>query len=94
MKHLILACGSGVATSTAVANKISELLDKNGYKGQYQITQCSIQDAKSKCANADMLIATTVAPADLPCPYVNGVPFLIGMGTEAAEKQILDLMAQ
>ena len=93
MKSIVLACGSGVATSTAVANKISKLLDDNGYSGQYKITLCSIQEAKSKCANADMLIATTVIPDDIPCPAINGVPFLLGVGTEAAEKQILDLMA-
>ena len=29
--RIIVACGSGVATSTAVAKKISDLLDANGY---------------------------------------------------------------
>ena len=37
MKKIVLACGSGVATSTAVAKKVSDLLNANGYEGQYEI---------------------------------------------------------
>ena len=35
MKEIVIACGSGIATSTAVAAKIAELLDSNGFNGQY-----------------------------------------------------------
>lgn len=43
---------------------------------------------------ADLLIATTVAPEGLTCPYVSGVPFMTGMNRVAAEKAVLDVMAQ
>lgn len=94
MKKIVLACGSGVATSTAVAKKVSDLLNANGYEGQYEIVQCAISEAAANCDGADMLVATTVAPAGITCAYVSGVPFLTGMGKADAEKQILDLMAQ
>ena len=35
-----------------------------------------------------------MAPAGLQCPYVNGIPYLTGVGTAAAEEQILALMAE
>ncbi|MCI1666023.1 MAG: PTS sugar transporter subunit IIB [Atopobiaceae bacterium] len=92
MKNIILACGSGVATSTVVANKVKDLLDSNGFSGQYNITQCSIAEAVGKSENADLLIATTVAPDGIKCPYISGVPFLIGVGKEAVEQQVLDFM--
>lgn len=94
MKKIVLACGSGVATSTAVAKKVSDLLDENGYKGQYHIVQCAIAEAGAQCADADLLVATTVAPSGITCAYVSGVPFLTGMGKVDAEKQILDVMAK
>lgn len=94
MKKIVLACGSGVATSTAVAKKVSDLLDANGYQGQYHIVQCAISEAASQCADADLLVATTVAPAGITCDYVTGVPFLTGMGKADAEKQILAVMAK
>ena len=90
MKKIVLACGSGVATSTAVAKKVSDLLNANGYEGQYEIVQCAISEAAANCEGADMLVATT----GITCAYVSGVPFLTGMGKADAEKQILDLMAQ
>lgn len=94
MKNIILACGSGIATSTAVAAKVKDLLDSNGYSGQYKITQCAIAEAVSKSADADLLIATTVKPDGIKCPYIAGVPFLTGIGRAAAEQQVLDFMKQ
>lgn len=92
MKTIILACGSGIATSTAVANKVSTLLDDNGLSGQYKIIQCAIAEAPSLCEDADLLVATTVLPAGVKCPYVSGVAFLTGIGRAAAEQQILDII--
>lgn len=94
MKKIVLACGAGVATSAAVAQKVSQLLDSNGYEGKYEIVQCTIPEAKSACDDADLLIATAVPPEGLKCPYVNGVPFLTGIGRPAAEQEVLDAMAQ
>ncbi len=92
MKKIVLACGAGVATSSAVAKKVSALLDAHGFEGTYEIVQCAIPDAKATCEGADLLIATTVAPEGLSCPYVNGVPFLTGIGRPAAEQSVLEVM--
>ena len=92
MKKIVLACGAGAATSTLVAQKVATLLDANGYAGKYEIVQCAISEACDE--GADLLIATTVAPEGLTCPYVSGVPFMTGMNRVAAEKAVLDVMAQ
>ncbi len=94
MKKIVLACGSGIATSTAVAQKVSALLDDHGYEGQYTIVQCAISEAESACTDADLLVSTTVAPSSLACPYVSGVPFLTGVGKAAAEQEVLAIIAQ
>ena len=49
---------------------------------------------EAEAGKADLLIATTVAPEGLTCPYVSGVPFMTGMNRVAAEKAVLDVMAQ
>ena len=92
MKNIILACGSGIATSTAVAAKIKDLLDSNGYDGEFKITTCAISEAPSKSQTADLIIATTVKPDGIECPFISGIPFLTGMGRAQAEQQILDFM--
>lgn len=92
MKSIILACGSGIATSTAVADKVKKLLDANGYSGEYRITQCAISEAVSKSETADLLIATTVKPAGITCPFISGIPFLTGVGKKDAEDKVLEFM--
>ena len=94
MVNILLACGSGIATSTAVAAKIKDLLNDNGYSGKFNITTCSIADAVGKSASADLVIATTFKPGGIDCPFISGIPFLTGMGRASAEKQVLDFMAQ
>ena len=78
MKKIVLACGSGIATSTAVANKVSTFLDENGMAGTYNIVQCAIAEA----------------PTGITCPYVSGIPFLTGMGAAQAQQQILDILSK
>ena len=95
MKKIVLACGAGAATSTLVAQKVATMLDANGYAGKYEIVQCAISEAKDAFdEGADLLIATTVAHEGLTCPYVSGVPLMTGRNSVAAEKAVLDVMAQ
>ena len=94
MKKILLACGSGICTSTAVHQKVETMLNEKGYAGKFEITQCKVSEAPAKSGNFDFLIATTMAPAGLKCPYVNGIPYLTGVGTATAEEQILKLMEE
>ena len=86
MKKIVVACGTGVATSAMVALRVGELLDANGYAGSYELVRCAIDDTPRECADADLLIATTIAPV--------GVPFLTGRGRADAERFILETMAR
>ena len=92
MKNILLACGSGICTSTAVNGKISKILDVKGYKGKYRITQCKVGEAPALSANYDFLVATTMPPQNLQCPFVPGVCFLTNVGVDKSVEMILDLM--
>lgn len=94
MKHILLSCGSGIVTSTIARKKDEALLDSHGYKGQYEITQIPLASAPEKSRNYDFIVATSIAPTELHCPYVNGVPYLMGRGTEETDAQILKLMEE
>lgn len=94
MKKIVVACGMGVATSAMVALRVGELLDAHGYAGSYELVRCAIDDTPRECADADLLIATTIAPVGVTCEYVSGVPFLTGRGRADAERFILETMAR
>ncbi|TLQ39069.1 PTS galactitol transporter subunit IIB [Ruoffia tabacinasalis] len=92
MKKILVACGSGIATSTAVNNKIKNILDSNGYKGEYEINQIKVTEAPRLSPKYDFLISTTQEPAGLECEYVSAVPFLTGVNIQKATDEILELM--
>lgn len=92
MKKIVVACGTGIVTSAIVAGYIGDLLDAHGYAGHYEIVRCSMAEAPEQCENADVLVATTIAPKGITCDYISGVSVLTGKGRADTEKQILDLM--
>ena len=94
MKKIVLACGSGIATSTMVAAKVKDLLDAHGYAGQYRIVQCAVAEAAVQSADADLLIATTMKPGGVACPFISGIPYLTGMGKDQVDAQVLEFMEQ
>lgn len=92
MKRILLACGSGICTSTAVNRKLSDMLDKNGFKGQYKIDQCKISEMVGLSDNYDFCIATTMKPTNLNKPFVSATTFLTGIGMEQTFEKIKELM--
>ena len=92
-KRILLSCGSGIITSALARKKVEDPLDSNGYKGQYEIVQVPLASAPEKSRDFDFIVATSLAPTELHCPYVNGMPYLMGIGTDVPNAQILELMA-
>lgn len=92
MKRILLACGSGICTSTAARIKVEKILDENGYKGQYKVDQCKIAEVPAKSSDFDFVVATTMKPQGVKCPFVSGVCFLTGIGVDKVTEEILGLM--
>lgn len=92
MKHILMACGTGVCTSSAVRERVCSFLDARGYAGRYEVTQCRMADVPALAATHDFVIATTMMPKTLDLPYVNGVPFLTGADASESQRILLALM--
>jgi len=92
MKKILLACGTGIVTSTAVNQKLTKVLNERGYARKFSITQCKIVEAASKSGEYDFVVATTLAPPGLKCPYVSGIPFLTGINVEPTILKIIELL--
>lgn len=85
--RIIVACGSGVATSQTVASKVQHLLTLKGVDAQ-----CEAVDIKSlkRCIkNADIYISIVKEDTDWHIPVFNGICFLTGIGQEAEFKKLL-----
>ena len=89
MKKVIVACGTGMATSSIISEKVREILDKNDI--QYTLSQVQLSELEMY-KGADLFITSMKLQEDYGLPVVVGTPFLIGIGEDVAAQKILDIL--
>lgn len=77
---VVVACGSGVATSQMVAKKVGKLLEQRGIDADVEAVDVKSLPEKVKTADAYVAVVSTGENFDIPT--FNGVAFLTGMGEE------------
>lgn len=90
MKKVIVACGTGIATSTVVCVKIKEALQKANV--QAEVIQCKVAEIDSKISGADLVVTTTSYTND-KVPVIRALSFLTGIGVEADIKKIIEILS-
>jgi PTS system galactitol-specific IIB component len=87
MKTIVIACGTGIATSTVVVERVKALLQENGLEAN--IIQCTMGDVAGYADQADVIITTMQLENTFSKPVITAVSFLTGVGQEETEQQIL-----
>ncbi|MBE9388923.1 PTS sugar transporter subunit IIB [Vagococcus salmoninarum] len=90
MKKIIVACGSGVATSQTVASKLERLLKEKNIN--CKIEAVDIKSLKHHVKGADGYVSIVKSKEDFGIPVFNGIAFLTGMGQEEELQKIIDLI--
>lgn len=86
-KVVLVACGTGIATSTVVSDAVGKMAKEN--KISVEIIQCKIMEVPGYQERADLLVTTTVAGKNYPFPVINARAFLTGIGLDAVKAEIL-----
>ena len=89
MKKILLCCGSGIATSTAAANRLKNKLEERGFAGQFTTTQCKVNEVASKAADYDLIVSTAVISQDFGKPVVLGISFLTGINLDKTIDEVI-----
>ncbi|HHV18010.1 MAG TPA: PTS sugar transporter subunit IIB [Thermoanaerobacterales bacterium] len=87
-KKIVIACGTGIATSTVVADKIADICKQEGIKAE--ISQCKVTELKSYVHGADLIVSTTIIGNKYDVPIINGLSFITGIGEDETLKKIVD----
>ncbi len=90
-KQILVVCGTGVATSTVVVQKIKSFCESKGLDAV--ITQGKVADLLRGDVSADFIISTTQVPSSVTKPVIAGLPFLTGVGLDATYQAIADQFA-
>ena len=77
-KNVLFACGTGIATSTVVANAVVEAMKARGI--QINGSQCNAAEVRSRLNGIDLVVSTTPMPKDLGVPTITTLAFLTGIG--------------
>ena len=88
MKQVIVACGSGVATSQTVASKVNRMLKENDVEAS--VLAVDIKSVDRYIAGSVAYIAITKVNKEYPIPVINGIAFLTGVGADAEFKKLVD----
>jgi len=95
-RRLIVACGSGVATSQTIASKVKSMLNKDGI--DYPVEAVDYKSIKTELKNASIYLfiakpddEVLEQAKDLGVQVFAGVPFLTGMGMDAIYEEIKGL---
>jgi len=89
---IIIACGSGVATSTMIAAKVEDLLKKNNL--QAQIVQCSLNEVDGHLKDATLVVTAMGRLEVKDIPVIVALPYITGMGAEVTDAQIESILLQ
>ena len=89
MKKIIVACGSGVATSQTVASKVNRLLLKEN-KVDAQVEAVDLKSVDRYMDSSVAYIAITKIDKEYPIPVINGIAFLTGVGQDAELKKLIE----
>jgi len=89
MKKVIVACGSGVATSQTVASKVMRLLKEKGYSN-IKVEVVDLKSVDTHIKDSAAYIAITKIDKQYPVAVINGIAFLTGIGMDIELQKIID----
>lgn len=94
-KNLLLVCGTSVATSTVVKEKLKEELPKRGVDiGTLTKAKVTEAEGKVQSGNYDLVVATTSLNEDrFDIPVITTQAFMTGIGEDEVLQDIVDALA-
>ena len=89
MKKVIVACGTGRATSSMIAEKVRAVLEDN--QVDYTLSQAQLSEL-DMYKEADLFVTAMRVEEDYGVPMVVGTPFLVGIGEAEAAAKIIEIL--
>lgn len=90
MKKIVVACGSGIATSQTVASKINSMLEDDGI--QANVESVDIKALDNIINTVDIYVTIVPGSETYDKPTINGIKFLTGMGMEEEYEKLKELI--
>lgn len=86
--NILVACGSGIATSTVAADEVKALCKEHGI--QISLNKCSMTELPSMSQNADLVLTTNNFKGDLEVPVMSIMGFVTGINEDKLKQNLLE----
>lgn len=90
--RIIVACGSGVATSTLAAQDIKAVAEELGIP--FSIDKTSMTQLPSKVDQADLILTTNNFNGDLGKPQMSVMGFVTGLKKDKLKKDLSEKLLE
>ena len=90
MKKIIVACGSGIATSTVALSKIQTGLESKGKLKDIQFVKTSLSELPSLVEGATVIVTTAQGGDGFGVPVVSGLGLITGLGVDKVIDEIIE----
>jgi PTS system galactitol-specific IIB component len=90
MKKVVIACGSGIATSTLAAHKFQSMCNENNI--QVEIVQCSYGEVDAFLAGADLLLTTQKYSQSFDIPTEVCLAYITGIQEDELNERLLKIL--
>ncbi|MCW2253974.1 PTS system galactitol-specific IIB component [Providencia alcalifaciens] len=92
MKKILVACGTGMSTSTMIAQKLQNYLSDEGFS--VSTSQCCLSEIPLNCRGVDLIITAMKTDTDYGIPVLNGAALLTGINDDVLKEKIKTLLSQ
>ncbi|OON41318.1 PTS galactitol transporter subunit IIB [Izhakiella australiensis] len=93
MINILVACGSGVATSTLAADEVKSVCAEYGISA-YKVNKCSMSELPSELQHADVVLTTNNYKGDIGKPHMSVAGFITGINEGALRKKLGELLTE
>jgi PTS system galactitol-specific IIB component len=87
--RILLLCGTGIATSTAMRMKIEQELKARGVSNGVEVRQGKVTDMLQGNVDGELIVSTAQVPKSVNVPVINGVPLITGIGAQSVLDQVV-----
>lgn len=93
MITILVACGSGVATSTLAADEVKAVCSEYGITS-YKLNKCSMSELTSEMIKADVILTTNNYKGTIDKPSMNVSAFITGINEDVLRKKLGSLLKE
>lgn len=89
---IMVACGSGVATSTLASKAVEEVCKEYGIEAV--IDTCSMRSVADEANGCDVVLTTNKYDKELSCPVMSVTPFITGIKINKTKEDLGKLLTE